>query len=636
MKRYPIAICMAGAVSAGAYTAGAMSVLLENLRLWESDDEDIKEALKGIAPKHRIIIKGMTGASAGSIQAILSSLDMFSSKPGSNLGSIAWLDVALEDLLDASDLKQKDVTVKSVLNTKALKNVIDDVKKGYSWGSERPSFLDENYEIRLSVTNLRGIPYNLKLPETNETNFGASQHNEYLRFRFVDDARDLEQSEKHYFIDIDPNRPPLIDLLMDGGLASSAFPFAFEPIKINRPTKKNGDQLIDAYDTKEWLAPLKVEANANETLVNFASIFQPPDWNISYGEKQTIYAVDGGATNNEPILEAFKLLSGDSISGWGNIQEEDEFDAANNKVIGGRVLFIDPFPNSLDKKIKEDSLRIDKQAAALKSALIGHARFSEPLIISKKLKNRVGLVYPSNPLRDPDGNKDLPEKDQMLAIKSGSMGGFAGFLKKDFLRHDYELGRLNMKRFLRYHFTVPIDHELVSDDQNYIEKWKTKKEDGSVHVPLIPVFSELSEGQYLIFESHDGSDENKKDYYRAKLDQFDKKFTSEDRKALHKGLIKRFEAVVSKLIRTHSASSKPRYPDKNISWVDRWIKRSKVGKGLSGLSVFVGWKVAGKGFLANAILETIENSLAAQNLLDYRVRDKDGNEIKYKGNQPKA
>jgi len=70
--------------------------------------------------------------------------------------------------------------------------------------------------------------------------------------------------------------------------------------------------------------------------------------------------------------------------------------------------------------------------------------------------------------------------------------------------------------------------------------------------------------------------------------------------------------------------------------VDRWIKRSKVGKGLSGLSVFVGWKVAGKGFLANAILETIENSLAAQNLLDYRVRDKDGNEIKYKGNQPKA
>lgn len=629
MKRYPIAICMAGAVSAGAYTAGAMSVLLENLKLWESDDEDTKKALEKISPKHRILIKGMSGASAGSIQAILSSLDMFSSKTDSNLGYKAWLKVTLDDLLDASDLKQKGATVKSVLNTQALENVVEDVKNGYLWADKWPNYLDKDYEIRLSVTNLRGIPYNLKLPESNEINFGASQHNEYLCYRFVNDARTIGASEKHYHIDVNSNKTPLIDLLLKGGLASSAFPFAFEPIKIDRPFKQNGDELIDAHDTKEWLSPLAVNAVDGGAEVSFASVFQKPDWNITYGSKQTVYAVDGGATNNEPILEAFKLIGGDTILGWGNIPDKDSYDSEKNEFNGGKVLFIDPFPNSLDKEIKEDNLRIDKQAAALKSALIGHARFSEPLTMSKKLKNRVGLVYPSNPLRDFGNNKDLAEKDQMLAIKSGPMGGFAGFLKKDFLKHDYELGRLNMMRFLRYHFTVPVDHELVKDDQPYIDNWKIIKEEGSEHVPLIPVFDHVGAGKYVIFESHEG--DNKEQFYRSKLDQFDKKFTSEDRERLKKGLVDRFNVVVSKLISTHAASSKPRYPDKNIKFKERFITRSRVAKAFSGFFVSKGWKMAGKGFLANAVLETIENSLAAQNLLDYRVRDKDGNEIKYKG-----
>ena len=88
---------------------------------------------------------------------------------------------------------------------------------------------------------------------------------------------------------------------------------------------------------------------------------------------------------------------------------------------------------------------------------------------------------------------------------------------------------------------------------------------------------------------------------------------------------------MSKLISTHGAGQKPRYPDKNISWFDRWVKRSKVGKGAMGLFVLAGWKLGGKNFLASAVLTTIENSLAAQNLLSYRVQDSQGNEIKYKG-----
>lgn len=632
MARYPICICMAGAVSAGAYTAGAMSVLLESLKLWESDDESTRVALDKIAPKHRISIKGMTGASAGSIQAILSSLDMFSANNQSNLGKDAWLSVSLSDLLDASDLTDKNKIVKSVLNTKAIFDVTEKVTSGYQWRRSRAPYVDQDYELRLSITNLRGVPYNLKLPESSRVDFGASFHNEYLRFKFVNDVRSEPQSEKYFFIDLAPDKAPRLDSLIKGGLASSAFPFAFEPIQLRRPTIQKGENLIDIHDTKQWLEPVRVLLKEEITQVDYSSLQQSPSWKSGYGEKQTIFAVDGGVTNNEPILEAFKLLSGDTISEWGNIPEHDTWDIDENRHLGGRVLFIDPFPNSLDKHVEEDNLRLDKQAAVLKSALLRHARFSEPITFISKLKNRVGLVYPSNPLRSPKGNETLAERDQMLAIKSGALGGFAGFLKPEFLEHDYVLGQLNMRRFLRYHFTIPADHALVKSDVDYIRNWGIEK-NGRIEVPLIPVFEKAASGDYLIFETGN-SKEDKWQYYNKALKQFEgdtHKFTTADRERLYKGLKSRFERVVSKLISTHGAGQKPRYPDKNISWFDRWVKRSKVGKGAMGLFVLAGWKLGGKNFLASAVLTTIENSLAAQNLLSYRVQDSQGNEIKYKG-----
>ena len=632
MARYPICICMAGAVSAGAYTAGAMSVLFESLKLWESDDKTTRNALDNIAPKHRICIKGITGASAGSIQAILSSLDVFSASAHSNLGREAWLSVSLSDLLDASDLKEIDRTVRSVLNTNALLDVTERVTAGYQWGTSHAPYLAKDYEIRLSITNLRGVPYNIRLPESNRVDFGASFHNEYLRFKFVNDARSEPESEKHYLIDVDPNKAPRLDSLIHGGLASSAFPFAFEPIKLRRPAIQKGEKFIDIHDTREWLEPVRVRINGAITQLDYTSLQQSPSWNSNYGDNQTIFAVDGGVTNNEPILEAFKLLSGDTISDWGNLPENDTWDAEEKRHLGGRVLFIDPFPNSLDKQLDEDNLRLDKQAAALKSALLRHARFSEPITFMSKLKNRVGLVYPSNPLRTPDGNESLAEEDQMLAIKSGALGGFAGFLKPEFLEHDYVLGQLNMRRFLRYHFTIPADHVLVKSDADYIKNWGIEK-NGQTEVPLIPVFEKAASGEYVIFETGN-SKEEKWQYYNKALKQFQgeaHKFSTADRDRLYKGLKGRFERVVSKLISTHSAGQKPRYPDKNISWFDRWVKRSKVGKGAMGLFVLAGWKLGGKNFLASAVLTSIENSLAKQKLLSYRVQDSQGNEIKYKG-----
>ncbi len=613
MTRYPITICMAGAVSAGTYSAGAMSVLLEAIRRWEGDEVD-----ETLLPKHRIIIKGMSGASAGSVQAALSSLDLFAASHNQNLGHRAWTSITLDKLFDNSDINDK-ATIKSILNTQALKNVTKDVVEKHSWGGSWPEYVDSNYELRLSVTNLRGVPYNLKLPDTNTTDFGMSFHNEYLRYRFVDKAHQPHSlSEQYFLVEVgDRGKSDLLNLTT-GALASSAFPFAFEPVEINRPTLGT----LDIHDTKNWLQPVSAKRSSESTTVNYHTIKQPPNWNNMYGAKDTFYAVDGGVTNNEPLLEAFKLLIDDDISAWGNIPEHDTVNA-DGELNGGRVILIDPFPNSLDNHINQDTLRIDKQAGALKSALIGHARFSEPLVASKRLKNRVGLVYPSNPLREARGNEDKKQDDKVLPIKSGSMGGFAGFLKEDFLEHDYHLGRLNMMRFLRYHFTVPTNHPLVKDDTSYIKRWAIKDGNGNDVVPIVPVFNK-HQGVYTIFEAI-GSDKN--DLYKNALEKFDKTFTVDDRIKLKAGLKTRLGLVGKSLIGDHKASSKPRYQKGTIGVKERWLNRSSFVKWLSTKAVDIGWSSAGKGFLTNTILETVENNLAKQGLLDYQINDQEGKRI---------
>ncbi|KIO77625.1 hypothetical protein TH53_08235 [Pedobacter lusitanus] len=64
-EKFHIGICMAGAVSAGAYTAGVMDYLLEALEAYEK-----VRGQPGI-PKHKIEIPVMGGASAGGMTAML-------------------------------------------------------------------------------------------------------------------------------------------------------------------------------------------------------------------------------------------------------------------------------------------------------------------------------------------------------------------------------------------------------------------------------------------------------------------------------------------------------------------------------------------------------------------------------------
>ena len=70
-KVFELGICMAGAVSAGAYTAGAMDYLLEALDTWEQNRN------KPGVPTHKVVIKVIGGASAGGMTSCITTLALF-------------------------------------------------------------------------------------------------------------------------------------------------------------------------------------------------------------------------------------------------------------------------------------------------------------------------------------------------------------------------------------------------------------------------------------------------------------------------------------------------------------------------------------------------------------------------------
>ncbi|NBR14881.1 MAG: hypothetical protein EBU01_09950, partial [Crocinitomicaceae bacterium] len=59
-------LCLAGAISAGAYTAGVIDYLIEALERWETEKKQNEDI-----PKHRVVIEVIGGASAGGMTGII-------------------------------------------------------------------------------------------------------------------------------------------------------------------------------------------------------------------------------------------------------------------------------------------------------------------------------------------------------------------------------------------------------------------------------------------------------------------------------------------------------------------------------------------------------------------------------------
>ncbi|MEP1096950.1 MAG: patatin-like phospholipase family protein [Cyclobacteriaceae bacterium] len=531
---FEIGLCMAGAVSAGAYTAGVVDYLIEALEEWEK-----KRGQEGV-PTHHVIIKAIGGASAGGMTGIIAASalnnaiepiktsdpnDLFKPRPENKLYH-SWVDLSDDDMfplmLDNADIE--DGKIYSLLNS----NFIDEISKKAmlvdkeNWIERK--YVDNNMKFFTTFTNLEGLKYNTKF-RGNQIfdDYLISRHNDYGAFV-------LNTSQTGYkddgWIPVDFQNDVNLDLVRHASMATGAFPVGLRSRKI----KRDKSYVNDHKWHKDITSRNPVSDIPYEALI-----------------------VDGGTINNEPFERVKELLSGVD---------------KNHEKCSSTVMMIDPFPSEAEKFDVDDDGLFQVIGATL-SAMLGHLR-TKPEVLEEALEDDDASQFLVAPRRKINGEW----KEGSRAIACGFLGGFGGFIHKEFRIHDYFLGRANCERFLREHFTVPIDtsNPIFVDGYKDIPKDQFVSADGKWR-QIIPIFTPKKNEMYMP-DFSGGSNwpvRNEKDVDRFK-----------------KLIKKRAGKVIMNMV--------------DYSWKQR-------------LLLSIGNWVVIKGKLANAVLGTIKSSMKEHKLL---------------------
>ena len=443
---FEIGLVLAGAVSAGSYTAGVMDFLFEALDEWyrrRLTDENL--------PNHNVVLRVITGASAGGINGAIAATASRYRFPPVTLDNVAksglqnpffntWVTgIDIRRLLDISDL-QKMSPFRSVLNSQSLDELavgIVNMKGDYNANKETRKWLEDPFKLLLTVTNLGGVPYEVRF--TGGTHFGHEMimHRDHMGFLV------------HVLANPDSSLPPPPDLVplspencaKDPGwmsmavaaLASSAFPGALATRMVSRPGSD--------YDYR-FVFP-----HANKHVVfSKPMICRSVDYRFS--------AVDGGMMNNEPFELARVELAGSKGRNPRGGQEAYR-----------AVIMVDPFTDPRQDKPQPNESFLGTFKSMF-MALKDQSRFNQiDLTLAK-----AGDVY-SRFLIAPSRSTLKGSK----VIASSGMGGFLGFFCEEYRLHDYMLGRANCQRFLRDWFVLPSDQtktrECPETSNALFKKW---------------------------------------------------------------------------------------------------------------------------------------------------------------------
>lgn len=459
-----IGIVLAGAVTAGAFTAGVLEYMLNSLKLWQK----AYELDTNNVPKPNVVIDTMTGASAGSIAGAVTLLALTSDRyqpieeAENNLDNLlyyTWVEFGLkpyENVLDYlfsnDDLEYGKL--KSILNTSWIDNLILKLCDAFDPQSEHciadldnlslPPFINQNIEILMTLSNLRGIPIHMNFKgmagSSSNAAYTMKYHKAFANFKYDTDSVDPA------VLPLDIKDKTNLRLFLDSSRASGAFPIGLRSVAFHSIPK--------SY----------IEANLKQ-------IFQDEDTiNPSIKNDYEFIAVDGGMTNNEPMAEALNILSRNE-----NIAIEEEKSSP--------LILIDPFPNYISDK--ESTYDIAKDSVydiipQLIRTLRNQVLFKEKDIVDLfKQGTSKTMIWPTR--------YDQNDKRVANPIACGALGGFSGFFSKEFRDHDYKLGRKNCQNFLRYYFyQTEADVSHWSDDAKRKFRFKMHKDDTEYRYPVIP------------------------------------------------------------------------------------------------------------------------------------------------------
>ncbi len=458
---FELALVMAGAVSAGAYTGGVLDFFLHALDTWQ----EAKDRQDPNAPLHDINIRALSGASAGGISAgLLSTLvthefpAVSAHSPDLSLNPLyqTWVkQIDIEQLLTTDDL-QDDMPVQSLFNAQVLDRTADILLSAERELKQRPYF-DKSLHVFFSVTNLRGVPYGIGFQGDQTRYHHIMQHADYVHF--IVGTHKLPDYPDAVLLDPFQLDTPEWAFLKQATLATSAFPLGLAPRLLSRP-------LADYQHRSLW-----IPTQTTEQPLTIAPVW-PNTW-ANPEETYTFLSVDGGIVDNEPLELAHEILAGGKTAH--NPQHGTHASRA--------LLLVDPFPDGSsildDYQPKHDLFTV---FASFLNMLKQQVRF-KPEELALAFCDSVYSRFLISPARG----------EHKVALAGSAFNGFSGFLSESFREHDFQLGRRNCQRFLQRYFVLPEDNPLFEQwPPELREKYRITTPDGTAHLPIIPLLDSVS------------------------------------------------------------------------------------------------------------------------------------------------
>ena len=238
---FHIGICMAGAVSAGAYTAGVIDFLLEALEDWE------QRKLRGEnVPRHNVVIDVVSGASAGGMTSIIAATaaqqevvpvqrvkeHTLESRP-ENVFYHSWVDLdegdVLQHLLDPADLYERGLV--SALNSTFIKNIARRSLGNLAHLNRPKPYFSQDLRAFVTLSNLNGTSYAVKFIGESHQNYYVTNHHDYGCFRMVEDETEYKDDG---WMPLNFRKNINTALAEACAIATGAFPIALEHQKIQR------------------------------------------------------------------------------------------------------------------------------------------------------------------------------------------------------------------------------------------------------------------------------------------------------------------------------------------------------------------------------------------------------------------
>ena len=431
-----IGVNMAGAVSAGAYTAGVLDFLIEALDAWYA----AKTAGQRV-PMHDVSIEVFSGASAGGMCAAIASVMVqgefdhihnAAATGTSNRFYETWVNkIDIQKLLGTDDLRNGGPVV-SLLDC----SIIDEIA-GYALQPGKPKlrqYISPRLTLFLTLTNVTGIPYRLDPNDPGPLEEGTLFHTDRLRFQTVPPGGAAPARIAKPLPLGQPDQGAW-GLLRETAKATGAFPVFLAPRILLRDKSD--------YDIPLWESVNPAARSGNEIT---------PAWPERMPEQFPTLNVDGGVIDNDPFDLAHDYVAsinpGAVEHGTRNPREPDKANAG--------IVTVAPFPSTAafnrDPTIQDGV--VSSAVGKLASVLITQSRFfGESLAL---IANRAFSRYLIAPSDDSVG-ADTP------ALQCAALGAFGGFFAREFRAHDFMLGRRNCQQFLRRQFILPLSNPIIRD-----------------------------------------------------------------------------------------------------------------------------------------------------------------------------